>query len=258
MKKIIKLLCILIFISALSNVAFKLFSDKKTKQFKPENKETVKTISCTRTTRLENKPAYDRALSLIQERVVQQYTGQKFDYFPSELTNCIKIEEQKSENMSGLEGYFIFNDEKIKDNYYPIVVSSSYIFVDDITTALLLSHEITHVQQYIDSLNKKNELSCVEKEVNAFMSQMGLYLELNSEENSSVYYRLKNDNHLHPQIKMIDNMIQAGKKGNCFSKSNTKDQNYFSNVLECQDKYMRQGLREIISKDEDYKKQCNL
>lgn len=258
MKKTIKRLCILILIFVLFTIAFKLFSDKKTQQPKPENKETVKTISCTRTTRLENKPAYDRALSLIQERVAQQYAGKKFDYFPPELTNCIKINEQKSESMSGLEGYFIFNDEEIKDNYYPITVSSSYVLDDNITTALLLSHEITHVQQYIDLLNKKNELSCVEKEVNAFMSQMGLYLELNVEENSSVYYRLKNDKNLHTQIKMIDTMIQAGKKGDCFSKSDTKDQNYFSNVLECQDKYMKQGLREFILNSKEYKKQCNL
>ena len=30
--------------------------------------ETTKVVGCTRTTRLENKPVYDRALSLIQEK----------------------------------------------------------------------------------------------------------------------------------------------------------------------------------------------
>jgi len=217
--------------------------------------EVPKTVSCTRTTRLENEPQYDRALSLIQQRVDENNKwwdkyGEKIDnrfrYFSSELVNCIKITEESIKESTGIEGYFTFNSKDIKKDYYPITVSSDYHFADDVETALLLSHEMTHVQQYIDTLNGKNALSCIDSEINAFTSQLDFYPILNSEEGSSIYYRIQNDENLHSQLQILNAMMTINRNSDCrFDK-------------DCLDKNLTSKLRKMLIDDSYYQKQCGI
>ncbi len=214
-----------------------------------------KTIGCVRTTRLENAPQYDRALSLIRQRVDENNKwwnkyGEKedgrFKYFPPELVNCIKISEEDIKDAPEVEGYFIFNSEDIKTDYYPITVSSDYRYADDIVTAILLSHEMTHVQQYIKSVNEKDSLSCIDKEIEAFRAQLDFYVLLNNEENSSVYHRIQSDKNLHPELQMLDAMMTINRDSNCkFDKS-------------CTDANLLSKLRAMLIDDSYYKKQCKL
>lgn len=106
-------------------------------------------ISCTRSIRLDNKPAYDRALSLIEERYeAWEKSGEgwrSWYFFPSQLVNCVKIEEENVREKTGGEGSFTFNSTKTKENYFPIVVDTDYSQMDESVNSLLLIHEITHV-----------------------------------------------------------------------------------------------------------------
>lgn len=215
-------------------------------------------LGCTRTTRLENAPQYDRALSLISQRVqsnvdfwnkygkTETDKEQMFKYFPSNLTNCIKINEAKLNN--GTEGFFVLHSKDIKPNYYPVTVDTGYMFTDDAETALLLTHEITHVQQYIDSVNNKTKLVCLDDEVSAFMSQLDFYVELNTEENKSVWLMMQETEHVNPQIQMIKNMITI----------NQQRDPSLCDILDkkCRYTYLSLKLRTLISKDEQYKKEC--
>ena len=214
-----------------------------------ENEEQ-KIISCTRTTRLDNKPDYDRVLSLIEQRLSEPRVAE-FKYFSPKLVNCIGIIEENISDKA-VEGYFSFDDKNIRDNYYPITVDNSYTSADYITTALLLSHEITHVQQYIDVLNGKNNLSCVDSEINAFLSELDLYANLNTEENSSAYYRIQNDESLHPQLQMLDTMMTINRDAHFVSKKCE----FLDN--ECTKTNLANELRKMITNDEYYKKECNL
>jgi len=222
---------------------------------KVEPSETPAQILCTRTTRLENDPQYDRALSLIQQRVDEnskwwdKYGEDKdlrFKYFPAQLINCIKIAEDESKNTSGIEGYFTFNDGEIRTDYYPITVSADYRYADDITTALLLSHEITHVQQYIDERNSKDVLPCIDKEINAFIAQQDFYAILNTEEIDSGYHRIQNDKSLHPQLQMMSTMQTINRESDCAFEG------------ACLDLNLRSNLRKILTADSVYRKQCEL
>ena len=211
--------------------------------------QTEKEVSCTRTIRLQNSPQYDRALSLIAQRIDDynkySFENLKFKYFPTQLTNCIKVTETNVANTTGAEGYFTFNSKDIRQNYYPISVDASYSLTDDVLTALLLSHEMTHVQQYINQLNGKESLACYDKEIEAFMAQLDFYLTLYAEEDSSAYYRIQNDENLHPQLQMIKTMTTINRDSNC----DIMDKN-------CKDTNLRTKLKEMLMQNETYKKEC--
>ena len=80
----------------------------------------------------------------------------------------------------------------IKNNYFPIIINSKYDQSDDLAISLLLVHELTHVQQYLDSINKKIATTCLDNEVNAFTSVRHFYVfDLNFNEQTMVDSRIK-------------------------------------------------------------------
>jgi hypothetical protein len=223
---------------------------------KNELRETPTDINCSRTSRLDNEPQHDRALSLIQQRIDENNKwwdkyGEKIDgrfkHFPPELVNCIKISKESVSKLSRIEGYFIFNDKDIKKDYFPITVSADYDFADDIVTALLLSHEMTHVQQYIDIKNGKSALPCIDSEIDAFITQLDFYVILNNEENNSVYHRIQNNENFHSQLQILDAMMTVNRDSSC----NVFDKN-------CLDTNLTNKLREMLTGDSHYIKQCDL
>jgi hypothetical protein len=207
--------------------------------------------SCTRTTRLPNAPQYDRALSLLAQRIANSntysYDQNKFTYFPPQLTNCIKVNESDVTDTEGAEGYFTFNSKEIKPNYYPITADKNYSLTDDVLTALLLSHEMTHVQQYIDQLHGKPSLSCYDKEVEAFKAQLAFYTTLNTEENSSVLDRIQNEKNLNPQLQMLNTMFELHR-----SVANECNGELFSS---CSQKQFLIKLKDVVH--QTYKNECS-
>jgi hypothetical protein len=220
-------------------------------------------VSCTRTTRLDNKPVYDRALSFIQEKYSpwdNEYLSGKnsYSYFVSQLVNCIKIDEGNLKNTTGEEAYFIFHGDQIKDNYYPITIDKDYGYNDEAINALLLVHEITHVQQYIDFLNGKNELSCIDKEVEAFHSQWNFYKFQFPEIRKTIDLRIQNDKKLNSTLqilKTIQDQVTFNfneREDECLYGSGKTD------VSKCVDIFDKNLIRDLLVQDEFYKKQCNL
>lgn len=209
--------------------------------------EESKMVTCTRATRLENQPQYDRALSLINQRLSSTKLS-TYKQFPAGLTNCIEIIEEITDKSSNIEGYFYLNSEDIKSNYYPIVVNVRYQEADDVVIALLLIHEINHVQQYMDIQNGKTSLSCVETEIESFLAQRDFWAYLNTEEAQSLLSRNKSDDSLHPQIKTLFSMLGTHPESGC------KDFWDFK----CYDDHVHNELEQIIISDSYYRKQCNL
>lgn len=222
---------------------------------KPTTPELLISDGCTRTSRLENAPQYDRALSLIHQRITEnheqwpeegKYSDARFTHFPPNLVNCIKIVEEDLGRDE--EGYFIFHSEEIQPNYFPIAINSNYKFSDDVLTALLITHEMTHVQQFIESLNNNDNQSCREKEVSAFISQLDFYVQLNNEENYAFYLRMNDErDNQHSQVEMIKAMTTINRESNC----NIVD-------FECKDKNLRNKLFELVTSNPHYREQCGV
>lgn len=195
------------------------------------NADQRKLLYCSRTTRLENDQKYDRALSLIYEKVSEgenQSVWASYNYFPAQLTNCIKIIPTNTARDNQAEGYFDPNSKEIKPDYFPVYIDFySYNWADDLTTALLLTHEITHVQQHINLVNCYEEGKrigdlgpdflckgvCINDEVAAFYSQLLFLGQLNDEEKKSINLRIENDAELHPQLETLGIIRKALQPG---------------------------------------------
>lgn len=254
----------LLAVLAVGVIAALIFSKQRTQSLSEPVASPIAELNikdgCTRTTRLENDPQYDRALSLIQQRIddnekwCDKYCESsdyeeklRFHHFPANLTNCIKIIEENIDG--GAEGYFTFHSEDIKPDYFPITIDSSYNFADDTLTALLITHEMTHVQQYLNSLNGEDNLSCRDKEVEAFVSQIDFYTKLSNEEISSVVLKMKEESEdKHTQVAMLKTMIDINRDGTC--PLFTDD--------ECSQKNLRNKLFQLISDEPTYRHQCEL
>ena len=198
----------------------------KDKTTSVKNELTVET-RCTRNARLENEPKFDRALSLVYEKVRQgeehRSVWTSYNYFPAQLVNCIKVDTKNVKAEIEAEGYFDINNNDIKPDYFPITIDAvTYEYSDDLTTALLLVHEITHVQQYImrPSCYKEGKFKlgevvtscegfCLNNEVAAFYSQLLFINQLNDEEKKSLYFRIENDKELHPQLEMLQTLQKS-------------------------------------------------
>lgn len=185
--------------------------------------EPATEAGCTRNERLENEPRFDRALSLVYEKV---HEGEKdrsvwasYNYFPAQLVNCIKVETKNVGAEIGAQGYFDPDNKDIKVDYFPIAMDySTYNWADDLTTALLLVHEITHVQQYINRINYNStnptykidqNISCMNDEGAAFYAQLLFFSQLNDEEKKSINLRIQSDKELHPQLEMLQTLQKS-------------------------------------------------
>jgi hypothetical protein len=176
------------------------------------------------------------------------------------LTNCIKVNETNVREELGAEGYFTFNGEEIKENFYPIYVDENYDKSGDVLTSLLLVHEITHVRQYIETLNGINNLSCIDMEVEAFDAAMRFYNSLNfdGEDRKSIDLRLKFDDELHPQLQVIKAIKDYNSTNPGPTTISALCDGFPGTTSECLTFDRKRRIRAIISKDEYYIKQCNL
>lgn len=251
-KKIITLVFILSLITVSGYFAYRQINKKvetnpAVEKFNPE---------CTRNERLENKPQYDRALSLIQQRIQESIELDKedsdvktaFNYFPSQLVNCIYIEEEDLSNIPGVEGYFTFDSSKIKNNYFTITVDKNYKEADDIVTALLIAHEMEHVQQFLQGSPLSTRNDCLRAEADAFVAQWMLFGNLSMEEMESVNARIERDTSLHAQLQMIKNIrslsLQYALPACGFM---SKD---------CDKEVLKVQMFKVLFEDEFYRKQC--
>lgn len=143
---------------------------------------------CPRTTPYPMAPEFQRALSLIGQRVSQVYGSGDPN---KSVYNCLDI--QYGDAGPNAEGFFLFDTRFSKIDDLKIIVDSSYRRNDDLLTAILLSHEVTHAWQFADELKNGNVLSCVDKEVGAFQNEYSFVTVLNPEEKSSLISRLSNN-----------------------------------------------------------------
>ncbi len=261
-KKAIKIICFLLLFLILTLLLYFFIN-------KPSEKEITKKVGvekvvkinpiCTRKERLSNSPQYDRALSLIKQRIDEQIEIHKksqwkdpFIFFDSNLTNCIVIIEKDFGENEDVEGYFKINDASMRNDYFPITVNKKYNETDDVTTAILIVHEMAHVQQYLNTLKGENSLDCVKSEVEAFLSQWNFFTQLNTEEVVSVnarneYYK---ESHAHPQVEMIgeiQGLLREYARPAC---------GFMETV--CDREVLRVQLKWVIRENEYYKKQCGI
>lgn len=152
------------------------------------------TIYCDRSQPYAMPPEFTRALSLIIQRLTngtsvlqnQQEVKDKAAIM-EKLLNCLDIRYAQSDSdLNGAEGAFLF-DKNSSPNDLKILVSPNYQSKDDLLTATLLVHEVTHAIFHADG--EDQTLSCYANEADAFSSEIAFYTMLNQDEHNSISAR---------------------------------------------------------------------
>lgn len=192
-------------------------------------------------------PEFERALSIISQRY--SFNTSDKDYFESfrSIRNCLSVEYS---DVDGAEGFFVFDPNLVKQDYLPIFVNNKYKEMDDISIAILLSHELAHVFQFLREASSQDTLSCIEKEVEAFFYQFSLTLRLYKDERQNLatlidkYYYGVNPN---PQIQVTRQLheLSVDASNICGSNSDCWKQTFYEN------------LRTIVRNNPIYQEQCS-
>ncbi|EKE11523.1 MAG: hypothetical protein ACD_15C00066G0018 [uncultured bacterium] len=147
-------------------------------------------IYCIRDEAYEMPEEFKRALSLIEQRYRNRGNIEEANRLDN-ISNCLRIEYSESgKEINGAEGVFVFSTTHSLDEYL-IKVSPKYSLKDDLLTAVLLRHELTHVFQYANNEDVNSEEGCYRAEASAFISEgRFVYHVLNDEEEKSLQSRM--------------------------------------------------------------------
>lgn len=149
-----------------------------------------KPVYCIRDEAYEMPEEFKRALSLIEQRYRDRGNIDEASRLEN-IKNCLKIEYSESgKAINGAEGVFVFSPSHNLDEYL-IKVSPKYSIKDDLLTAVLLRHELTHVFQYANNEDVNSAEGCYKSEASAFISEgKFVYHVLNDEEEKSLESRM--------------------------------------------------------------------
>jgi predicted nucleic acid-binding Zn ribbon protein len=146
----------------------------------------VMDVFCPRDNGYDMEPEFSRALSLITQRLFAN--NQDLSNLYQEIVKCVDIKYADiNEEMSGADGVFRFIPDQSAERL-SILVSPRYQAKDDLITATLLTHEVTHAIGYISGLYSGTPLDCYADE--AFYEQNRFLTSLNAEEKQSVLGRM--------------------------------------------------------------------
>lgn len=148
---------------------------------------------CPRQQMYDMEPEFQRALSLMSQRVSQDVPDKATMSEFNEVLNCVEVKYANSDQaINNAEGLFQFipGQSPLKLN---ILVSPKYKVQDDIITASLLSHEYIHALTYVYDLANGTTTDCFSNEATAFEAQNRFLLLLNPEETQSVITRLRSN-----------------------------------------------------------------
>jgi len=199
---------------------------------------------CTNTIPYDNPPELTRALSLVSER---WNTAPNAPTVRGSYKNCIHLIYKPHSEMGDAEGYFLF-DKDSSPNDIRIYIDDTYKNYDDILTASLLKHELTHATILILALEGTPPPTCIENEVSAFYSQIIFLNNLNEEEWKSITYRLAQNPHLNTTYELTNYLVSL----------DTAAANQCGNDGDCFKTYVKNDLRGWISSNPYYQKQCSL
>lgn len=159
-------------------------------------------VTCHRMQPYSIEDEFGRSLNHIAQRLSITDNSNTYLSLAFQNRNCININYDEGRNVIGnAEGVFIENDPTIQN--LSIMLSPDYATLDDLSLSLILIHEMSHVGQYINSINTKTEVDCFDNEAEAFMTQAIYYNSFNSEERRSIYARLRDNIELNPSIPII-------------------------------------------------------
>lgn len=221
----------------------------------PEAAKEAQTI-CGRASPYSMPPALQRAISLLIQRYAEHNEPNLAEY--QQMLNCLNIQfSDIHRTASNTEGYFTFDTRQSSLDNQIVAVDAAFNDYDDLTAAVILSHELTHAKQYVDELAYRQSLSCVDKEVFAFKQEVFFYTYLNTEEQRSLLARAAQGDQNNPELAQLSELVNMahvaavavnGGQNRAFAQA---EQQQYDALLESK-------IRQMIVSIPEYKTQCNL
>lgn len=215
---------------------------------------------CNRSTPYTMPAEFDRAMDHIVQRMEIDTEKSSGSYIQSAFNfrNCLDIQYLDTDDPD-LQAYFESPFEKDEEYLQDlkIWVNPSFKKYDDLTLAMLLTHEIVHAGEYVGKFYDGYTLNCFQEEEKAFVSQHGFLISLNEEEQRSIYTRLNDDVDRNPTFKAI---LLTGQRAN-ESYGACKELQLKTKLSDEQlNKCAWDGLENLVLKDVQndsyYQKQC--
>lgn len=230
-----------IFFNSVSNLTIKLPSVKHD------------STTCTRSEMYDMPPEFKRVLSLILQRKKQRdsYYAPKLE----KMINCLNIQYADLKS-SGSEGVFYFDKSVSSSNNLVIKVNNSYSFTDDLSTAYLLIHEVTHAKQFMETISGEKEWRCVDSEVEAFYEQLIFGSDINREESKSVIARLETGSN-NSQLKLYENLLNMSWDASLACRKD-RESAITKEEKDCWQNNLTQQIKAMITESPFYQKQCKL
>ena len=199
---------------------------------------------CIREAPYEMPEEFKRALSLIKQRTISKMGDKVGDF---SMNNCLDIQYA---NLDNVEGLFTFDENKSSMDRLTIFVDNSYKIKDDVLTAFLLSHEMSHAGIYLSTLNNGLVMSCYENEIKAFQDQLMMLGAFNQEEQDSLVGRIATTNYSNndPLMTVKGFLDFSGRAMSICGVSNP----------DCYSKQMNNQITNMVKNSSYYQKQCNL
>ena len=211
---------------------------------------------CNRTTPYDMPPALQRAISLVMQRYTEHNEPGLVEY--QQMVNCLNIQFTDIHRTdTDTEGYFTFDTSSSSLDNQVVAVDAAFNDYDDLTAAVILSHELTHAKQFVDQLAYHQSLSCVDKEVFAFKQEVAFYSYLNPEEQRSLSARVAQGNYDNPELAQLQQLVNMGwssvvaVNGGQNRAFTAAEQQQYNAILESK-------IRQMVVSIPGYKQLCNL
>ncbi len=230
---------------------------------KGENESKIGVLECTRKEPYPIAPEFERALSLFLQRFTGKDSFKQSNSF-SVFRNCLDIHYADLRGQ-GIEGLFYFDSKSSSIDHLVIEVDNSYKNYDDLLTAFLLAHEVTHASHFVNNLRSGKVPDCVQEEVDAFLNQIFFLLNLNQEEVNSLASRLPQDigqmDRIVSPLQSIFDLVlilRESRQGCGISLRAWQQKNLTSEQWDCYYNVTVSKIREMVESNPYYQKQCGL
>ncbi|MGI0058384.1 MAG: hypothetical protein ACREBJ_01340, partial [Nitrosotalea sp.] len=211
---------------------------------------------CNRTTPYDMPPALQRAISLVMQRYAEHNEPGLAEY--QQMLNCLNIQFTDIHRTdSNTEGYFTFDTSQSSLDQQVVAVDAAFNDYDDLTAAVILSHELTHAKQYVDELAYKQTLSCIDKEVFAFKQEVAFYSYLNPEEQRSLSARVAQGNYDNPELAQLQQLVSMAHIA-AVAVNGGQDRPFTQSEQGQYDALLESKIRQMIIAIPEYQQLCKL
>lgn len=221
----------------------------------PETAQQAQAI-CSRTNPYDMPPALQRAISLVMQRYAEHNEPGLAEY--QQMVNCLNIQFSdihKTDNNT--EGYFTFDTNSSSLDNQVVAVDAAFNDYDDLTAAVILSHELTHAKQFVDQLAYHQSLSCIDKEVFAFKQEVAFYSYLNPEEQRSLSARVAQGNYNNPELAQLQQLASMGWTATV-AVNGGQNRAFTAAEQQQYDALLESKIRAMVISIPAYQKLCNL